>query len=161
MYPEGRFINLVRDPVRVVESLMGAPFRQAGIADANALVENVYHSQRAGYLVHAAYKGQSIRIIFEELVAAPERGIREILSFLGEKYTPDCLEPLTEKINSSGETTQAVVNEYASIAHSKLMHEMCGWYDAARDPDWRIEVDSELAREYLVAYERHRIRHPD
>ncbi len=159
MYPEGRFINLVRDPVKVVQSLMGASFRQASIADTNTLVQNVYHSQRAGYLAHAAYEERAMRVIFEHVVANPEGSLRSILSFLDEKYAPDCIEPLVEKINSSGEVTQAVLNEYASLDGSALMSEMRGWYEAALDPNWLIE-DRASAREYLAVYGLNRVPHP-
>lgn len=157
MYPEGRFINLVRDPVRVVQSLMGAAFRQAGIAETNALVENVYHSQRAGHLAHAAYGDRTIRVIFEDLVADPEQSLRNILHFLDEEYAPDCIEPLAEKINSSGEVSDAVLQEFALIAGSDLMSEMNDWYRAAKDADWRIGMDAEAACDELALYARHKI----
>lgn len=161
MYPEGRFINLVRNPEKVVQSLMGASFRQASIADTNTLVQNVYHSQRAGYLAHAAYEERALRVIFEDMVANPERSLRSILRFLDEQYAHDCIEPLAEKINSSGEVTQAVLDEYASLNGSTLMSEMRGWYKAALDPNWRIEAKAESARERLASYEQYRTPHPD
>lgn len=160
MFPESAFINLVRDPSDVVKSWMGASFRHADVASSRELLNHVYHSQKAGYLVHAAFGERTIRVLFEDLIANPESVLRGILSFLEEEYSPDCIKPLARKINSSGETKPSVLREFDSVSDSGLMREMQEWYRAARDPHWRLEADASIAADCLARYAKYRIPIP-
>lgn len=160
MFPGSAFINLVREPSKVIQSWMGASFRPADLAASQELVTHVYHSQRAGYLAHAAFGERALRVIFEDLIANPEDVLRSILSFLGEDYSPDCIKPLAEKINSSGEIKEATLNEFESIANLKLLGEMKSWYLNARGASWLIERDRKAAADELALYARCRIPIP-
>lgn len=160
MFPKARFINLVRDPVKVVQSWMGASFRHADLAEARELVAHVYHSQKAGYLTHGAFSDRTKRVIMEDLTADPEGVMRGIMEFLGEDYSPDCVKPLAEKINSSGEVKSAVLAEFAGIADFKPMAEMVSWYRSAQDENWRLESDSRAAEGALADYARYKIPIP-
>jgi len=53
-------------------------------------------------LAERAY-GPSVvfRIRHSDLIDTPEAALRSVFSFLGEPYTPECLEPLAQRINSS------------------------------------------------------------
>ena len=41
------------------------------------------------------------RLHYRSLVEAPESALRSLLDFLGEPYSAKCLEPLSQRINSS------------------------------------------------------------
>lgn len=161
MFPEARFINLVRDPADVVRSWMAAQFRAPELGDANALLAHVYHSQRAGYLTHAALGKRAMRVVFEQLSSDPRSVLGDILNFLDEDYAPACAEPFADKINSSGNLGAEVMEEFASIASSPWLAEMNLWYSSAADPDWRIEQNADEAHRQLAEYARYRIRMPD
>jgi hypothetical protein len=161
MFPEARFVNLVRRPGDVVRSWLAFAGRGAGLAKAQAVVEHVYHGQRAGYLAHAAFENRAISVIFENLVEHPEIEMRRILAFVGEEYAPACIEPILGKhINSSGEGPKAAVaEELDTIANSPLLANMEDWYSAVREPNWRIESTDKAWTE-LAGYARHRIPMP-
>lgn len=160
MFPEARFINLVRNPAKVVQSWMGASFRHADLAKARELVTHIYHSQKAGYLTHAAFGNRTKRVILEHVSADPERAMRGIMEFLGEDYSSDCLKPLTEKINSSGQATDAVLAEFASIADFEPMTAMASWYRSAQDENWQLENNAGAAEDELALYARYKIPIP-
>lgn len=161
MFPAACFLNLVREPAQVIQSWMAATFRSRDLAEAEALVAHVYHAQRAGYLVHAAFPERTLRVLHDDLVARPKETLRRILDFAGETFAPACLEPLASRINSSGPPGPPVADEFASIAGSPCVAEMTGWYRAARsDPDWLIEPEPEVAARILADYARHRIPLP-
>ena len=42
-----------------------------------------------------------MRLDYDRIAGDPEALMREVLSFLGEKFCPDCLGPLDTKVNSS------------------------------------------------------------
>jgi len=53
-------------------------------------------------LAERAYGPQVVfRLIHSDLLAKPEATLRSLFSFLGEPFTPECLEPLAQRINSS------------------------------------------------------------
>jgi hypothetical protein len=52
--------------------------------------------------------GRVLRILYEALGRDPEKVIRRCLDFLGEDFSPDCLLPLKEKINSSAGTKEKI-----------------------------------------------------
>jgi Sulfotransferase family len=104
LFPDARFIHLLRDPNQVAQSLMR--FSQAGGAGAD-LAEAAAYSQWQ-QSVEYAVKGERalgrervLRIGYAELVQSPEPTLRICLEFLGESFSSDCLLPMQEKINSS------------------------------------------------------------
>jgi hypothetical protein len=161
MFPDARFINLVRRPSDVVRSWLAFTGRDAGLAKAQSVVEHVYHGQRAGYLARAAFENRANSIIFENLVKHPEIEMRRILAFVDEEYTPACIEPILGKqINSSGDGRKAAAaNELDTIAGSPLLASMETWYEAAQNPHWRIDSE-ENARSELTKYARYQIPVP-
>ncbi len=122
VFPEAKFVHILRDPNEVAKSFM--KFSQAGGGGAD-------HSEEEGYakwmrFVEYAVKGERalgsdrvMRIHFGDLIGAPETTINKILSFLGEEYVPEVLLPLREKINSSNiesETSFGAVTGVSSTA---------------------------------------------
>lgn len=85
-YPSGRVIHLVRDPRDVCASLFNVPWgRKTATANADLWVN----------LTSAAERGQGnprfCRVRYEDVVADPERVMRELCAFIGEGYDPAML----------------------------------------------------------------------
>jgi hypothetical protein len=104
LYPEARFVHLMRDVQAVVRSMLNF-HRVTGIqlvADEEDAYRYWIRTVKACLLAERAY-GPSVvrRISYAELVDRPDATIRSLLEFLGEPYTEKCLEPLELRINSS------------------------------------------------------------
>jgi hypothetical protein len=104
LFPQALFIHLFRDVRPVVRSMINF-HRVAGFH----LVANEEEGYRywvravsACLLAERAYGPNVVRRIrYADLIEKPEPTMRSLLDFLGEPYTAKCLEPLTQRINSS------------------------------------------------------------
>lgn len=119
LFPQARFIHLLRHPDDVACSLMH--FARAGSKTRDYPEEEAF--QTWVRLTRAAYGAESalgstrmMRLRYEDLVGQPEDSLRRVLAFLGEDYSPDCLEPLQRKINSSEVERGSVKLERSSAA---------------------------------------------
>lgn len=104
LFPEAKFIHILRDPNDVARSLMS--FSQAGGAGVNFPESESYvmWTKLTEFAVmgeQALGKDRVIRISYEGLLNNPQSTLEQCLAFLGEDYTADCLLPLQDKINSS------------------------------------------------------------
>jgi Sulfotransferase family len=102
LFPEGRFVHLVRDVGAVVRSL--TKFSNTGADDKSA--EFGYRkwlrcATACSDAERAFGPGVVLRVRYEDLVTDPEPVLRRILTFLGEDFEPACVEPLSVRINSS------------------------------------------------------------
>ncbi len=105
LFPEALFVHIVRDVQAVVRSMVNF-HRVTGIQ----LVANEDDAYRywmrtvsACLMAERAYGPTVIhRIRYTDLINNPESTIRSLLDFLEEPYAARCLEPLAERINSSG-----------------------------------------------------------
>jgi hypothetical protein len=104
LFPQALFVHLVRDVRAVVRSMINF-HRVTGIQ----LVANEEEAYRywmrtvsACRVAERAY-GPSVvyRIRYADLMKEPESTMRSLLDFLSEPYTARCLEPLSQRINSS------------------------------------------------------------
>jgi hypothetical protein len=104
LFPQGRFVHVFRDVGAVVCSMVNF-HRATGIQ----LVANEEHAYkywlrtvRACLKAEKAYGPAVVyRLPYTALVDDPEASMRTLLDFLGEPYSAKCLEPLSERINSS------------------------------------------------------------
>jgi hypothetical protein len=104
LFPQALFVNLVRDVRAVVRSMINF-HRVTGIQ----LVANEEEAYRywmrtvSACLVAERAYGPSVvyRIRYADLINEPESTMRSLLDFLSEPYTARCLEPLSQRINSS------------------------------------------------------------
>ena len=104
LFPQARFIHLFRDVQAVVRSMVNF-HRVTGIH----LVANEEEAYRYWLrTVTACLKAERAfgptmiyRVRYSDLVSNPEATMRSLLSFLGEPYTVNCLDPLAHRINSS------------------------------------------------------------
>lgn len=102
MFPEARFLHSLRRPDEVATSLEG--FDKVG-ADPQPLEAGLetwrQHTENAWFAERAFASNKVFRVDFSRLTAEPEGLLREIMAFLGEDFSDDCLLPFKTKLNSS------------------------------------------------------------
>ena len=104
LFPEALFVHIFRDVSSVVRSMLHF-HHVAG----ESLVANQDEAYRYWLrtvanclLAERAYGSRALfRLYHSDLVCKPEATLRSLLTFLGEPYAPECLEPLARRINSS------------------------------------------------------------
>lgn len=125
LFPNARFIHILRNPHDVAKSLMN--FSRVG--------SGKDYKQNSAYrawlrLTHAAVnaeqalgRGRMIRVNYEDLISSPEVTFRTVLDFLGEPYDENCIKPLATKINSSKvDDTVTLRSTYYSRKAEKYYH---------------------------------------
>ena len=104
LFPSALFIHIVRDVGSVVRSMLNF-HRVAGIhlvANEEEAYKYWLRTVRACLEAEQAYGPNVIyRLRYMALVENPESTLRSLLEFLGEPYSAKCIEPLSERINSS------------------------------------------------------------
>ena len=104
LFPQALFVHLVRDVRAVVRSMIN--FHRVTEIRLVANEEEAYRywmrTVSACLVAERAY-GPSVvyRIGYADLINEPESTMRSLLDFLSEPYTARCLEPLSQRINSS------------------------------------------------------------
>lgn len=102
LFPEARFIHVLRNPRRVATSLMNFSTMGAHDYEEECAYRTWIHLVRNAALSEQALGGDRVmRLMHEDLVESPQDALAKCLNFIGEKYHADCLLPLREKINSS------------------------------------------------------------
>ena len=104
LFPNALFIHIVRDVGSVVRSMLN--FHRIAGTHLVANQEDAYkywlRTVRACLKAEEAYGPCVIyRVRYTALVENPESALRSLLDFLDEPYSSKCLEPLSERINSS------------------------------------------------------------
>ena len=104
LFPNARFIHLLRNPDNVSLSLMN--FKNVGGPATNHSYESSYRTwaryvSSAHLIEKALGKDHVCRIQYEDMVKSPEMTINVILKWLGEDYENSCIEPFAAKLNSS------------------------------------------------------------
>jgi Sulfotransferase family len=104
LFPCALFVHIVRDVDSVVRSMLN--FQSiAGIQLVRSEQEAYQYwlrTVRACLKAEEAYGPRVVyRLRYAALVENPESTLRSLLDFLGEPYSAKCLEPLSERINSS------------------------------------------------------------
>ncbi len=129
LFPEARFIHIVRDVSSVVRSMMH--FQNTGgpalVAEERQAYQEWLKTVRACHEAECAYGSDIVRRIrYSDLIDDPNKVIEVLLAFLDEKFEPACLEPLQKRINSSNVpadievsdpgTDQALINEATKLS---------------------------------------------
>jgi hypothetical protein len=104
MFPNAKFIFLIRNPIAVAHSLMN--FATVGAGAENYEEENAYNqwydlTESCYYSLKAFGTGKIFFVQHEDLVSQKEMVIKKCLSFLNEEYDANCLKPFQVVINSS------------------------------------------------------------
>ena len=104
LFPQARFIHLLRNPHDVARSLM--KFSRTSSAARDFGHDEAYRAwmrlSRAAWIGERALgRARMLQVRYEDFTGRPEQAFQRVLAFLGESYSPDCLKPLDNKINSS------------------------------------------------------------
>jgi len=104
LFPQARFVHVFRHVDAVVCSMVN--FHRATGIQLVANEEEAYRywlrTVRACLKAEEAYGPHVVyRLRHTALVENPESALRSLLDFLGEPYSAKCLEPLSQRINSS------------------------------------------------------------
>ncbi len=104
LFPQALFIHVVRDVRPVVRSMLN--FHRVAGTQLVASEEEAYRywlgTVSACLTAERAYGPRVIhRLKYSDLIENPETALRSMLNFLGEPYSEKCLEPLSQRINSS------------------------------------------------------------
>ena len=104
LFPGAVFIHIFRDVASVVRSMVN--FHRVAGTQLVRNEEDAYRywlrTVRACVKAEQAYGPNVVRRIrYRNLIDNPEPTMRSLLDFLSEPYTPRCLEPLMQRINSS------------------------------------------------------------
>lgn len=148
LFPEAKFIHILRNPVRVANSLM--KFSKMGQRDYSE--EEAY--QTWSRLTNAAFQAEQalgdqkiLRVNQEDLELNPRKVIETCLTFINEAFEERCLLPLNSRINSSGThgvTTELSVEQtrkaYVKSA-IELYDRMLSYPPGASDPNAYRELE--------------------
>jgi hypothetical protein len=104
LFPDALFIHIVRDALSVVHSMLN--FHRVAGTQLVASEEEAYRywlgTVSACLTAERGYGPRVIhRLKYSDLIENPETALRSVLNFLGEPYSAKCLEPLSQRINSS------------------------------------------------------------
>jgi len=134
LFPQARFVHVFRDVAAVVCSMVN--FHRATGIQLAANEEDAYkywlRTVKACLKAEEAYGPRVVyRLRYTALVENPESALRSLLDFLGEPYSAKCLEPLSQRINSSNvppdfksddPATDPAIAEEAIILSRDLQH---------------------------------------
>src|SRR5574338_1227616 len=159
LFPEALFIHIVRDITSVVRSMLNF-HRIAGthlVTDEQEAYTYWLRTVRACVKAEEAYGPRVVyRLRYSALVENPEASLRSLLEFVGEPYSSKCLEPLSERINSSNvpadfafenSATDPVIIEQAMKLSRELQHG-----SQAAEPSTAALVEMETAFDERVQY---------
>jgi len=133
MFPGAKFFHLLRNPHDVARSLMNFSKAEGAQGDYSPVEAYQYwldHVASAVQIEKGLGSKKVMRIHYEDMVNNSDIFMRQCLSFLGEEFHADCLQPLSRKINSSNVNGQRVDNEL-----EKLMKGWSGKSTIARIAD--------------------------
>ncbi len=161
LFPEARFIHVVRDVAAVVRSILG--FERTGgsplVQNEQAAYDYWLRTVRACLAAERAYGSAVVfRLQYANLIAQPELALREIFDFLDESFEPSCLEPLRERINSSDvpsdfncadPSTDLSVREAAEQLNAKIFR-MARQIDPVSDAIHALEREFSLRADELA-----------
>jgi Sulfotransferase family/Putative peptidoglycan binding domain len=104
LFPDALFIHIVRDVTSVVRSMLNF-HRLAGthlVGNEEEAYETWLRMVKTCLKAEEAYGPRVVyRLRYSSLVGNPESALRSVLDFVGEQYSAKCLEPLSQRINSS------------------------------------------------------------
>jgi hypothetical protein len=113
LFPEARFVHMLRDVREVANSLTHFDRMGSSARGMEAAFDEWYRYTMAAFEAERALGSDIVlRLRHADLVHRPEWALRRCLTFLGEPFNEDCLEPLEQVINTSRPDTPAHVPEH-------------------------------------------------
>jgi len=143
LFPNARFIHLLRHPDNVCASLMN--FANVGGGATNFSVESSYITWTRyvsnAYLLEKSLGRDSVcRIRFEDMIKSPVMVIKDILTWLGEEFEKTCIEPFGEKLNSSKVNSFEIKPSDLRDNSLRLLSEILQSHVGVPDPSARKEL---------------------
>lgn len=161
MFPEVRFIHLLRDPSDVVTSLLASFQYSAHWIDAMVAIDYVYNATRVAYLAERALgPGSVTRLHYKRLTATPQLEMTRVLEFVGETYEDYCIAPLDTRINNSDPDRKDTIARKFWTYEGPHLERLRDWYEKSQDPNWVFELSPEEARVEFEAYSTLPINRP-
>ncbi|MEC0227941.1 sulfotransferase family protein [Paenibacillus alba] len=120
MFPNAKFIHILRNPENVARSLMH--FSTVGArdyAEEEAYATWLRLTKDCVSAEQALGPNKVLRIRFENLISNPQETLSKCLEFVGESFDPNCLLPLGTKINSSTYSKDATLDSSSHSSQSK------------------------------------------
>lgn len=155
LFPEAKFIHLLRNPNDVARSLM--KFSQAGKATFDYSEKEAYYTWHR--LTEYAVMGERLlgdkkmfRMSYDELVNNSENTLRQCCSFLGEEFSSDCLLPLREKINSSNVEAGSIKTPNPKSKNGLLANQ---YYNSIANDFPPSLPDERIKKELSERYQQH------
>jgi len=159
MFPAAQFIHNLRHPSDVATSLEGFDkLGQTSFALEDGLAMWASHTKSAALAERAFGQDKVFRLDFARITNEPEKLVRDVCAFLDEPYTPDCLIPLSKRINSSDVDDRRKENGERLAQIESYPDYVNLFEDIFRQPptsDWDPAA-LETLREQFVEYCRHR-----
>jgi glycosyltransferase involved in cell wall biosynthesis len=107
LFPDARFLHVVRESDAVVRSLADPPLGSAGATGGTQIPAHLrarmsegeaadrwLAGARAGLEAERTLKDRVLRVTYDELVAEPEKLVRRVLEFVREDFDERCMRPL-------------------------------------------------------------------
>jgi hypothetical protein len=138
LFPQARFIHLLRNPHDVARSLM--KFSRTGDTARDYDHDEAYRTwarlTRAAWLGERALgRARMLQVRYEDFTSRPEQAFQRVLAFLGEDYSSDCLKPLDNKINSSQVERDSVAVDMSTAAARDAEQLYRGILSAPENPE--------------------------
>ena len=89
-FPDALFVNVVREPVDVVSSLLGVPWQPS--RSVVSLAQRWVQSVEAAHAYAAAHPGRIQSVVYEALVQDPEAQVQRLCEFVGLPFEPAMLD---------------------------------------------------------------------
>jgi hypothetical protein len=159
LFPEARFIHVLRDVRDVVRSMLNF-YRLAGVqfvANEEEAYRYWLRTVKACVQAERAYGSNVVRRLpYNALIDHPEPAIRSMLDFVGEPFCARCLEPLSCQINSSDVRPDFVAE--ARSTDRKVLEEATNLYAELQNAPPVTESSSAGGDEMAAAFGR-RVQH--
>ena len=145
MFPGAGFLHHLREPHAVVASL--GKFDRVGAVpvEVDGALQTWLGHTRAAWAAERALGSERVMLVdFRRLETAPEALLSDILAFLGEADSRDCMSPLNDRLNSSRTQDEADAIR-AKLKGHKLYREACQLYDEIHDARRPLAADADTA----------------
>ncbi len=140
LYPQAKFIHLIRDGRDTVNSLLKMPWRPDGLVNnARFWIQYIRLGQELNKQM-ATLPGNLLTMKYEELLNEPNSSLQKICEFIGEKFEPQMLQE-----------SQADV-EIFSPWESSWKHKSKQDLDSSRIGAWskELSIDDQVILNYLL-----------
>jgi hypothetical protein len=138
LFPNAQFVHMFRDPTSVVRSMLH--FHRVSGQSLVANTEEAYRYWLATVnncaLAERAYgPGAILRVRHADLIVQPKATLESLLAFLGESFVPECLEPLSQRINSSNVPADFTIDEReVDSGVLEQANELCRQFEGTAQP---------------------------